>query len=222
MNRSLTLFALITLGVGLCGLLAGSPATNAPQPSSEPTTMPTHLDTITLGGGCFWCIEAIFQSVKGVHKVTSGYAGGHVKMPTYEQVSTGTTNHAEVVQIEFEPSVITFSDLLEVFFHLHDPTTKNAQGADVGTQYRSVVFYKTEAERAAAEVVIKKIEAQKVWSMPIVTTIEPYTEFYPAESYHQNYYKNNKNKPYCSIVIAPKIQKLYREFGDKLKEAPKG
>ena len=175
------------------------------------------VEIATLGGGCFWCIEAIFQRLQGVQKVESGYSGGARKNPTYDQVSSGGTGHAEVIQITFDPSVISYAELLNVFFHLHDPTTLNQQGADSGTQYRSVIFFHGPEQQKTADEVKKKIGESGLWKDPIVTEISPFTEFYPAEDYHQNYYNEHKDKPYCSIVIAPKIQKLFKEFGSKLK-----
>jgi len=175
------------------------------------------METATLGGGCFWCIEAIFQRVNGVTSVESGYSGGHVKNPTYHQVSDGDTGHAEVIQLTFDPAKISFAELLEIFFHLHDPTTLNRQGADTGTQYRSVVFYRNEEQRKAAEAVIKKITDEKLWPDKIVTQVEKFEAFYPAEDYHQNYFNTHKSQPYCSVVIAPKISKLMKQFAAKLK-----
>ena len=161
----------------------------------------------TLGGGCFWCLEAVYQRIPGVKSVTSGYAGGTVPNPTYNQVCTGTTGHAEVVQIEFDPSVLSYEHLLDMFWECHDPTTLNRQGADVGTQYRSVIFYNDDRQKVAAEK--SKMEAQKSFSDPIVTEIQPLKAFYKAENYHQDYYNNNSNAPYCSFVIKPKLQKLH-------------
>jgi peptide-methionine (S)-S-oxide reductase len=160
----------------------------------------------TLGGGCFWCTEAVLERLPGVKQVVSGYAGGHVKNPTYEQVCTGTTGHAEVIQVEFDPTIISYDRILEVFFEAHDPTTVNRQGADEGTQYRSVIFYHNEAQRAAAE--RAKIAAQALWPDPIVTEIKPLDVFYPAEAYHQDYFRRNPNQGYCTFVIKPKMKKL--------------
>ncbi|MBP9838327.1 MAG: peptide-methionine (S)-S-oxide reductase MsrA [Proteobacteria bacterium] len=175
------------------------------------------LETATLGGGCFWCIEAIVQRLKGVSKVESGYSGGKTTNPTYQQVSSGETGHAEVIQISFDPKIISYAEILEVFLHLHDPTTLNRQGNDIGTQYRSAIFYHSEEQKQAAEEVIKKITATKLWNKPIVTEVTPFKEFYRAEEYHQNYYNRNKSQGYCSFIIAPKINKLLKEFKDKLK-----
>ncbi len=176
------------------------------------------LETATLAGGCFWCIETIFNDLKGVEKVESGYSGGTTKSPTYEQVCTGTTGNAEVVQITFDPSVISYEKLLEVFFHIHNPTTLNKQGADVGTQYRSAIFYHNDEQKKTAEMVKDKIGSSGLWDDPIVTEITAFNEFYSAEDYHQNYYNNNKEKSYCSLVIAPKVRKFYKEYKNLLKE----
>jgi peptide-methionine (S)-S-oxide reductase len=162
----------------------------------------------TLAGGCFWCLEAAFGRLKGVVRVISGYAGGHVADPSYAQVCGGTTGHAEVVQITFDPQVISFRELLEFFFSIHDPTTLNRQGADVGTQYRSTIFYHTLEQKAEAERMITELAASGVWDQPIVTEVKPFAEFYPAEEYHQQYYRKNPEQPYCQLVIAPKLAKL--------------
>lgn len=171
----------------------------------------------TLGAGCFWCVEAIFQDVRGVERVVSGYAGGTVANPTYQQVCAGQTGHAEVAQITFDPSVISYEDILYIFWRTHDPTTLNRQGADVGTQYRSVIFYHTEEQKAIAERSKRATEAAKVWSKPIVTEIAPLTNFYPAEAYHQNYFRFNPNQPYCRAVIDSKVQKFRKTFQEKLR-----
>jgi len=169
----------------------------------------------TLAGGCFWCLEAVFQQLKGVSRVTSGYAGGQRPNPTYEQVCTGATGHAEVVQVEFDPTVITYRDLLDVFFTIHDPTTLNRQGADAGTQYRSAIFtHSPEQQREAAAAVR---EAKKNWDDPIVTEVVPFTQFYPAEDYHRDYYLRNPDQGYCRVVIAPKVAKARQHFLEKLK-----
>lgn len=174
-------------------------------------------ETVTLGGGCFWCMEAIFVDLKGVEKVESGYAGGAVANPSYKQVCTGTTGHAEVIQIAFNPAVLSLRDLLEVFFALHDPTTLNRQGADSGTQYRSVVFYRTPEQQAVIEAVVKDLTARKAYPDPIVTQVVPFSAFYKAEDYHQNYYEDNTNQPYCQLVISPKLAKFHKLFKDKAK-----
>ena len=173
----------------------------------------------TLGGGCFWCLEAVYDQLKGIEQVDSGYSGGVVPNPSYEQVSTGTTGHAEVVQITFDPAVISFEDILEVFFSIHDPTTLNRQGADVGTQYRSMILYHTPEQKAAAEKMIEELEAAGKWSEPIVTELKPFEAFYRAEDYHQEYYERNKGQPYCRAVITPKLAKLRKEHFVKLRLA---
>jgi peptide-methionine (S)-S-oxide reductase len=179
--------------------------------------MPNQKEVTTLGGGCFWCTEAVFNEIRGVEKVESGYSGGTIAHPTYEQVSTGTTGHAEVVQITFDPKVISFKEILEIFFTMHDPTTLNRQGPDVGTQYRSVVFYHNDQQKAIAEQVIKEIAQGEIWDAPIVTQIEPFKAFYKAEGYHKDYFKRHPEQPYCRIVIAPKIAKLQKLYLNKLK-----
>lgn len=179
--------------------------------------MPTSdLATATLGGGCFWCLEAVYERVDGVHTVTSGYAGGHVTDPSYRQVCAGTTGHAEVVQLEFDPAVISYRDLLEIFFTIHDPTTKNRQGADVGPQYRSIILYHDDEQRATAEALIDEFEADDVFGDPIVTEVEPLDTFYRAEEKHQDYYANNPGQPYCQAVIAPKVNKLRKKHAKRL------
>ncbi len=173
-------------------------------------------ETITLGGGCFWCIEAIYKSLKGVQKVTSGYAGGTVKNPTYREVCTGETGHAEVVQIVFDPKKTSVEEILKVFFTVHDPTTLNRQGADVGTQYRSVIFYHNPGQKEVAEAVIAALSKARVYDSPIVTHVEPFAKFYAAEDYHQEYYRLHKNEPYCRMVIQPKMEKFEKVFKDKI------
>ncbi|MDH5532159.1 MAG: peptide-methionine (S)-S-oxide reductase MsrA [Candidatus Bathyarchaeota archaeon] len=175
-------------------------------------------EVATLGGGCFWCTEAVFSELKGVEKVEPGYSGGAISNPTYEKVSNGKTGHAEVVQITFDPSVISFEEILEIFFTMHDPTTLNRQGADVGTQYRSVIFYHNNEQKAIAEKVIKEINGAKIWNASIVTQIEPFKVFYKAEDYHDEYFKRNPEKPYCQLVIAPKIAKLRQHYREKLEK----
>ncbi len=176
------------------------------------------IQKATLGAGCFWCIEAVFQELKGVSKVVSGYAGGHVENPTYNQVCSGTTGHAEVAEITFDNAVIGYEELLYVFWRTHDPTTLNRQGNDVGSQYRSVIFYHSEEQRAAAEKSKAETEALDLWPHPIVTEIVPLQIFYAAEDYHQNYFALNGNQPYCRVVIDPKIRKFRKEFDKQLKE----
>jgi peptide-methionine (S)-S-oxide reductase len=171
----------------------------------------------TLAGGCFWCLEAVFEQLRGVAKVQSGYAGGHLPNPSYQAVCTGMTGHAEVVQVAFDPAVISYRDLLGVFFTLHDPTTLNQQGGDVGTQYRSAIFYHDDEQRRVAEEVLRELEAEHVFDDPIVTEIVPLPAFYPAEEYHKEYYRRNPNQPYCRAVIAPKVAKLRSKYLEKLK-----
>ena len=175
------------------------------------------LQVTTLGGGCFWCLEAVFEQLKGVERVVSGYSGGAVDNPTYQQVCSGMTGHAEVVQVSFDPQVICFEDLLRVFFAIHDPTTLNRQGADVGTQYRSAIFYHDPTQKAAAEQIIREIEAAHVWAGEIVTEIALFEKFYEAEDYHQEYFRNNSAQPYCQVIIAPKVAKFRKQFLDRLK-----
>lgn len=174
-------------------------------------------EIITLAGGCFWCTEAVFQRLKGVDTVVSGYMGGHTVNPTYKEVCTGTTNHAEVIQITFQPDIISVEELLEVFFTTHDPTTLNRQGEDVGTQYRSGIFYHTEQQKAIAEKTIADLEKAKLFEDPIVTEITPASTFYPAEDYHQNYFNLHGTQPFCALVIDPKVKKLQKYFQNKLK-----
>jgi peptide-methionine (S)-S-oxide reductase len=175
------------------------------------------VELATFGAGCFWCTEAVFQNVKGVSKVVSGYAGGNVKNPTYREICTGLTGHAEVTQITFDPSKVSFEELLEVFWNTHDPTTLNRQGADEGTQYRSVVFYHTDEQRKAAEKYKSQLEASKVYQNPIVTEISPLPDYFPAENYHQNYFELNPNQSYCQYVVRPKVEKFKKQFQSKLK-----
>lgn len=179
--------------------------------------MSSTMETATLGGGCFWCVEAIYQDVIGVHKVVSGYAGGAVENPTYEEVCSGITGHAEVVQIVFDPTVISFEEILFIFWRTHDPTTLNRQGNDVGTQYRSVIFYHDEQQKEIAEQSKTEADASDLWPDPIVTEIAPLTIFYEAEAYHQNYFVENPYQPYCIFVINPKVQKFRKSFRDKLR-----
>ena len=179
--------------------------------------MGKELEKTTLGGGCFWCTEAVYLELKGVVDVKPGYSGGHVKNPSYREVCNETTGHAEVVQITFDPEVVSFSEILEVFFVTHDPTTLNRQGNDVGTQYRSVIFYHSEAQKQTAKQVIELLEKEKVYAKPIVTEVTAFDAFYPAEDYHINYFARNKNQPYCQYVVAPKVEKFRKVFKDKMK-----
>ena len=176
------------------------------------------METATLAAGCFWCVEAVFDDLKGVEDVVSGYSGGHTENPTYKEVCSETTGHAEVVQIRFDPAELSFADLLRVFFSVHDPTQLNRQGNDIGTSYRSAIFYHSEEQKATAEQVKKETEVAKVWDDPIVTEISPFTEFYVAEEYHQDYYNQNSYQPYCMMVINPKLSKFKKEFSNKLKK----
>lgn len=178
------------------------------------------LQKATLAGGCFWCLEAVFDDLKGVVSVESGYAGGHVPNPSYKAVCTGTTGHAEVVQVTYDSSMLDYADLLRVFFTIHDPTNLNRQGGDVGTQYRSAIFTHDEAQRAAAEAVIREISESKLWANLIVTEVTPLDKFYMAEDYHQEYFANNSNQPYCRMVIEPKVAKFRKHFVDRLKKQP--
>ncbi|MBA3791840.1 MAG: peptide-methionine (S)-S-oxide reductase MsrA [Actinomycetota bacterium] len=177
----------------------------------------SRMETTTLGGGCFWCLEAVYQESRGVKKVESGYSGGHVPNPTYRQVCSETTGHAEVVQITFDPEVVSFREILEVFFTIHDPTTLNRQGADVGESYRSAIFYHDEDQRRVAEEVVSELEYKGIWDNPIVTQLTPFEEFYIAEDYHQKYFQNNAYQPYCQVIIAPKVAKFRKEHLDRLK-----
>ncbi len=180
--------------------------------------MTDNLENATFGGGCFWCTEAIFRRLKGVASVTSGYSGGKRPLPSYSQVTTGSTGHAESVSILFDPKIISFDRLLDVFWATHNPTTKNQQGNDVGTQYRSVIFYHNERQRGEALASMKRLEKEQIYKDHVVTEIVPFTEFYPAEEYHQSYYDSNPEYPYCNIIISPKITKLLEKFGTDVKE----
>lgn len=174
-------------------------------------------ETAILGGGCFWCIEAVFEELEGVTKVESGYSGGKIANPTYREVCSGLTGHAEVVRVFFNPEITSYKEILSVFFSVHDPTTLNRQGADVGTQYRSVIFYHDEKQKQQAEEVINELEKQKVYQKPVVTEVSPAEDFFVAEDAHQNYYENNSNQPYCQVVINPKMKKFREKFEEKLK-----
>ena len=178
---------------------------------------PKKTEAAILGAGCFWCTEAVFQLIRGVENVEPGYAGGNVPNPTYEEVSTGTTGHAEVAKITFDPSVISFREVLEIYFGTHDPTQLNRQGADVGTQYRSVIFYSSPDQKTTAEQLLAELTSEKAYGKPIVTKVEPLNVFYPAETYHKDYYKKHPQAPYCQVVIAPKIAKLQKTYFSKLK-----
>ncbi len=180
--------------------------------------IPKGKEVATLGGGCFWCTEAVFRELKGVEKVESGYSGGTVANPTYRQVCTGTTGHAEVVQVTFDPKAISFREILQIFFTVHDPTTLNRQGGDVGTQYRSIIFCRNNEQKAIAEQVIPEINAARIWDASVVTQVEPFKSFYKAEDYHQEYFEKNPGQPYCQVLIAPKVAKFQKHYREKLKE----
>ena len=233
-SKALAALALLLAAIAIPGVLAmsalrstssGTPevagrpagATANPQPAASADT-PQGLAQATFGSGCFWCTEAVFQQLKGVERVVSGYSGGASENPTYEDICSGATGHAEVIQVSYDPQVVGYDELLEVFWKTHDPTTLNRQGNDVGTQYRSVVFYHDEEQRRLAEHYKKRLDAAGIFRRPIVTEISPVTEFYPAENYHQNYFQDNSRQPYCSSVIRPKLEKLRQVFADKLKE----
>jgi peptide-methionine (S)-S-oxide reductase len=194
-----------------------SPNSDEPKLNAINMNDTINYETAVLAGGCFWCIETIFQDIKGVELVESGYTGGSVKNPTYKEVCTGKTGHAEAVKILFNPDIISYEQLLIVFFHIHNPTTLNQQGADIGTQYRSAIFYLNDNQKSIAEKVISDITDSKLWSDPIVTELNKFDTFYKAEDYHQDYYNNNPEQGYCSMVIAPKVKKFYKEFPHLLK-----
>ncbi len=200
----------IFIGIAVLIINTGIAMENHSQQSS--------IEVATLGGGCFWCIEAVFEAVDGVVDVISGYAGGHLPNPTYEQVCTGTTGHAEVCQIYFDTTKISYREILEIFFTVHDPTTLNRQGADVGEQYRSIILYHTPQQKATAESFIAELEQSRVFPNPIVTEVKPLKQFYPAEDYHQDYFRKHPEQAYCSLVIRPKLEKFKTHFPDKLKQ----
>lgn len=218
----------LLLGSLMCATFASCAQNRkAPMKENEDITGPASgeiqagkLDTATFAEGCFWCTEAFFQQLKGVKKVISGYSGGHVPNPSYQEVCTGTTGHAEASEIIYDPSEISYDQLLEAFWESHDPTTLNRQGNDVGTQYRSAVFYHDEMQKQKAEAYKQKLNAAGAFNAPIVTAIEPLRNFYPAENYHQDYYNNNPNQPYCQLVIRPKLEKFRKVFKDELKKTP--
>ncbi|MBL8125968.1 MAG: peptide-methionine (S)-S-oxide reductase MsrA [Pyrinomonadaceae bacterium] len=176
------------------------------------------LETATLAAGCFWCVEAVFDDLQGVEDVVSGYSGGHKENPTYQEVCSETTGHAEVAQIRFDPEVLSYADLLRVFFSVHDPTTLNRQGNDIGTSYRSAIFYHSPEQKAIAEEIIKEITAEGIYDNPIVTEVTAFDKFWPAENYHQEYFANNPNQPYCAAVVAPKVAKFRKQFADRLRK----
>lgn len=179
--------------------------------------MDENAEVAYLAGGCFWCLEAVYDDLQGVKDVVSGYAGGHVPNPTYKQVLTGATGHAEAVKVVFDPEQISYEEILQVFFSIHDPTSLNRQGADIGTQYRSAIFYLSPEQKKTAEQVIRRLEDEKIWDEPIVTELAPFDAFFPAEDYHQEYYKHNPEQSYCQIVVRPKLSKFRREYGNRLK-----
>jgi peptide-methionine (S)-S-oxide reductase len=207
----------LVLGLFAAIYLGGQMVMNETPTLLEPAEPPAGMARATFGAGCFWCTEAVFQLVKGVQSVVSGYSGGTVKGPTYRHICTGTTGHAEAIQVTYDPSVISYEDLLEVFWQTHDPTTRDRQGNDVGPQYRSVIFWHTDEQRQLAEHYKQKLDASGLFAAPIVTEIVPFTEFYRAEAYHQNYYANNSRQPYCRVIIGPKVEKVKKVFQDKLK-----
>jgi peptide-methionine (S)-S-oxide reductase len=207
----------LLLATFACTVPGTPPTDRSPVMPASNKSIPAHLDTITLGAGCFWCVEAIFREMKGVHRVVSGYMGGHVANPTYAQVCTGTTGHAEVVQVSFDPAATSVDAILEVFWAVHDPTTRDRQGADVGPQYRSAVFHHTPEQRAKAEGYKAALNASGAFPRPIVTEITPAGPFYPAEDYHQEYFANNPEQAYCRLVIQPKLEKFRQVFANQLR-----
>ena len=211
-----------TLAIIAAVTIASIAIAQSRRPASAPAVKRKHVDnateTATLAGGCFWCLEPVYDELKGVKEVTSGYSGGHVKNPTYEAVCAGTTGHAEVVEVKFDPKVISFREILEVFFIIHDPTTLNRQGADSGTQYRSAIFYHSPQQKKTADETIAWVNKQRIWPNPVVTEVTPFKEFYAAEEYHQRYYERNPNAGYCRVVIAPKVAKFRQKFLSKLKK----
>lgn len=227
----MTIVCLGSLALGLssgCGDSHPAPEANPPKevsssmtpkpgPAPSDSSSGAKVETATLGAGCFWCVEAVYQELKGVLSVESGYSGGQVDHPTYKEVCTGRTGHAEVCQIKFDPAVLSFKDVLEVFWKTHDPTTLNRQGNDHGTQYRSVIFYHSDEQRALAEKYKSELDKSGAWDRPIVTEISPFTKFWKAEDYHQNYFRSNPEQGYCAYVIAPKMEKFRKVFGEKLK-----
>jgi peptide-methionine (S)-S-oxide reductase len=206
--------------IGGTAALLGTAGSGQDVPRAAAPPVPEGMEVATLGGGCFWCTEAIFLQLRGVHSVVSGYSGGHVADPTYREVCSGTTGHAEVVRVVFDPQVISYVELLAAFWQSHDPTTKDRQGHDVGPQYRSVIFTHSDQQRQEAEHYKQRLEQSGAFRAPIVTQIEPAVEFYPAELYHQNYFAEHGRQPYCARVIAPKLEKFKQAFADKMKTAP--
>lgn len=212
-------FSKIILSASVLIFAAGFSVLNAQQSHNSTDAMNSpNLEKATFGAGCFWCVEAIFEEVKGVKSVVAGYAGGEIQDPSYRQVASGSTDYAEVTRITFDPSVVSYEQLLEVLWHTHNPTTKNRQGPDVGPQYRSVIFYHNDKQKETAEKSLAKTDESDLWEDPIVTEIEPISNYSKAENYHQNYYENNPNAGYCTVVIAPKLKKFRKEFSHMLKE----
>jgi len=218
MSNPSTIAALIAVACITATVPAQQPTSPTDQTAAQKTRENQTLETATFGGGCFWCTEAVFQQLKGVQSVVSGYMGGHTENPTYKQICTGRTGHAEVIQITFDPSIIDFAKLLEVHIKTHDPTTLNRQGNDVGTQYRSAIFYHTPEQQQTSEAIKKKLDASDAFLQPIVTEIVPAVKFYPAEDYHQNYLNRNPGNGYCQAVAVPKVLKVRKIFADYVKE----
>lgn len=214
---SILFFTLFGIGHGIAGCQSKTKTLTEKKNKAKISENQSDMEKITLGAGCFWCVESVFLDVKGILKAESGYSGGPKPNPTYKEVCSGTTGHAEVVQITFDPSVISFEEILEIFFQTHDPTTLNRQGNDIGTQYRSAIFYHSENQRMKALEIIKSLNASGAWEKPIVTEIAAFKEFFSAEDYHQNYYKLNSEQPYCQYVIRPKLEKFRKVFKEKLK-----
>jgi peptide-methionine (S)-S-oxide reductase len=221
-RTSWLIFLGLACGLAVALILTGGPALPEDGTALEPPEVPPGMARAAFAAGCFWCTEAVFQQLNGVLMVVPGYTGGSVKNPTYRQICTGTTGHAEAVQVTYDPAVLSYEDLLEVFWQTHDPTTPNRQGRDVGTQYRSVIFYHDGEQKRLAELSRQRLEAAGAFAAPIVTEIVPAAEFYRAEAYHQNYFAANPGQPYCRAVVGPKVEKVRKAFRDKLKTAPPG
>ena len=219
MRWTLAAFAAFTFASLAIAQNVRSTQSASSKQTSKRKSVNNATETATLGGGCFWCLEAVYDQLKGVEEVTSGYTGGHVKNPTYEAVCAGTTGHAEVVQVKFDPKTTSFREILEVFFTIHDPTTLNRQGGDVGTQYRSAIFYHSPQQKKISEEVMEWVKKERIWPNPLVTELAPLKEFYAAEEYHQRYYERNPQAGYCRVVIAPKVAKFRQKFLSKLKKS---
>ncbi len=211
------MLGVLWMGMAFAGCQDKSGKSSSAKRQIKSSEKKSGMETATLGAGCFWCVESVFQDVKGILKVESGYSGGPKPNPTYKEVCSGTTGHAEVIQLSFDPGIISFEEILEIFFQTHDPTTLNRQGNDIGTQYRSAIFYHSEEQKTKALDIIKALNASGAWEKPIVTEVSKFTIFYPAEDYHQNYYKLNSEQPYCQYVIRPKLEKFRKVFKEKLK-----